>query len=56
MDLDLTEDEEWEEFNESVVYDNNEYEDHELDNSENKDDGILLDIMGCEYAIRRKDL
>jgi len=32
-----------------------EYEDHELDNSENEDDGIVLDIMGWEYTIRRKD-
>jgi len=43
-------------FNESVVHDNDEYEDHKLDNSENEDNGIVLDIMGCEYAIRRKDL
>jgi hypothetical protein len=56
MDLGLTQDEEWAEFNESVVHANIEYEDHEPDNSENKDDGILLDIMGWEYAIRRKDL
>jgi len=46
MDLGLTDDEELEEFNESVVHDNDEYEDYELDNSENEDDGIVLDIMG----------
>jgi hypothetical protein len=46
MDLDLTDDEESEEFNESEVHDNDEYEDYELDNSENEDDGIVLDIMG----------
>jgi len=46
MDLGITNDEELEEFNESVVDDDDEYEDHELDNSENEDDGIELDIMG----------
>jgi len=56
MDLGLSDDEELEEFNESVVHDDDEYEDHELCNSENEDDGIVLDIMGWEYAIRRKEL
>jgi hypothetical protein len=46
MDLSLTDDEELEEFNKSVVHDDDEYEDHELYNSENEDDGIVLDIMG----------
>jgi len=46
IDLGLTDDEELEEFNESVVHDDDEYEDHELDNTENEDDGIVLDIMG----------
>jgi hypothetical protein len=35
MDLCLTNDEELEEFNESVVHDDDGYEDDEVDNSEN---------------------
>ena len=46
MDLGLSDDVELEEFNESVVHDDDEYEDHELDNSEKEDDGIVLDSMG----------
>jgi hypothetical protein len=56
IDLGYTNYKELEEFNESVVYDDDEYQDHELhnsenedhdlDNSENEDDGIVLDIIG----------
>jgi len=46
MDLELTDDEKLEEFKQSVVHDDDEYEDYVLDNSENEDDGIVLDIMG----------
>jgi hypothetical protein len=46
MDLGLTDDEELEQFNESEVHDDDPYEDYELDNSENEDDGIVLNIMG----------
>jgi len=46
MDLGLTDDEALEELNESVVHDDDEYEDHELDNSDNEDDGTVLNIMG----------
>jgi len=38
MDLGLSNDEEVEEFNESIVHDDDEYEDCERDNSENEDD------------------
>jgi hypothetical protein len=46
MDLGLTDDEEFEEFNESEVHDDDEYEDYELDDGENEDDEIVLNIMG----------
>jgi hypothetical protein len=46
MDLGVTNDEELETFNESEVHDDDQYEDYELDNSENEDDGIVLNIMG----------
>jgi len=46
MDLGLTDDEELDEFNESGVHDDDEYEDHERDNSENEDDGNVLNIIG----------
>jgi hypothetical protein len=46
MDLGVTDDEELEEFNESEVRDDDQDEDYELDNSENEDDGIVLNIMG----------
>jgi hypothetical protein len=46
MDVSLTDDEELEEFNESEVHDDDQYADYELDNSENEDDGIVLNILG----------
>jgi hypothetical protein len=46
MDLGLTNDEELEEFNESVVHNDDEFEVHDLNLSENEVDGIVLDIMG----------
>jgi hypothetical protein len=45
VDLGLTDDEELEEFNESVDHDDDEYEDHNLDNSENIDNGNVLNTI-----------